>query len=223
MCHISVLTKTLQVEGKHIEYSPLVCDKSRNKLVDFKLLQANAVLVLVAQSTGAWTVTLHRRKCTDSLWRVTRRVNISHKIGIASDFQNYRYVRDVNSFPDCMLFTVAATRSAAKGASTLPEHHSGHPWSWMCVAADEQQSQTIADCVDRWIPHKSYGNVLQSESVTQNSRARSCHYNVGMLEPLIPCHTRYVAVAIFSIYVPDGPEAISSSRCLALCRCAVKP
>ena len=172
MCHISVLTKTLQVEGKHIKYSPSTGNQSRNKLVDFKILHANAVLVLLAQATGAWTVALYRRKCAESVWEVTRNVKISNEINKSSDSHTCRYVRDVNSLPDCMLFTVAATPSAAKG---LPKHQSGHPWSWMCVAADEQQSQIIGDCVDRWIPHASYGNVLQSESVAQYSRARSYH------------------------------------------------
>ena len=175
MCHISVLTKTLQIGGKHIKYSPLAGSQSQNKLVDFKILHTNAVLVLVAQSTGVWTVALYRRKCADSLWKVTRNVNISHEIDISCDIRNCRYVRDVNSLPDCMLFTVAATPSAAKGACTVPKHQSDHPWRWMCVAADEQQSQIIGECVDRWIPHKSYGNVLQSELVTQHSRARSYH------------------------------------------------
>ena len=167
MCHISVLTKTLQVGAKSIEYSPFTGNRSRNKLVDFKIIKVNAVLVLLTQATGAWTVALYRRKCAKSLWKVTRHVNICQEIDNSSGSQNCRYVRDINSLPDCMLFTVAATPFAAKGTSTLQKHQSGHPWRWMCVAADEQQSQRIGDCVNRWIPHQSYGNVLQSESVTQ--------------------------------------------------------
>ena len=169
ICHISLATKSLSVEKECIHYSsPGVANSTRVKLIDFKVINTNTVLVLMAQAAGVCTVAVYRRRCANSAWTAARQVSPTRDWQGHAGFQDLRYARDANSLPNAMLFTACSAATPLAGeAHVQPKRRLGKvpAWRWLCVAVDDRQSRTTSDDMDRLVPHQSYCNVLRSPCV----------------------------------------------------------